>query len=206
MVWDVIPTAVTGDVVPAAWGNRVRDNSAYLKGRAGAVAIENAISASGTVSAPQFSTTGAGAAYSFSDRTDGTAWVWYAAGGYARLFSSALGDLLQVGYSTGAMNWLGTANDRDNGIPPTRLRRVTRMGMRGAGGGTHTLAYLSDGRVDYIHFPDGIDATSTLTFHYDGSGRIGTIWLRDGGTAGTGIAFVSFTYDGAGRVATIGEG
>ena len=205
MAWEVVPTAVTGDIVAAAWGNRVRDNSAYLKGRAGNVAIESSASFSGVVTAPGFSTTGA-APRSASTTAATAPGGSGAAGGYARLYSAALGDLLQVGYATGSMNWLGTANDRDTGIPPNRLRRVTRFGMRGAGGGTHTLAYLGDGRLDYIHFPDGLDATSTLTFHYDGLLRVQTIWLRDGGAAGTGLNWVGFTYNGSGQVATIAEG
>jgi len=32
---------VTGDIIPAAWGNRVRDNHDYEKGRAGAGPIRS---------------------------------------------------------------------------------------------------------------------------------------------------------------------
>lgn len=203
-------TAITGNIITAADGNRRRDNDEYFKGRAGLVSIENSVAVTGTVSAsagltgPTVGVSGAGAMLGFSDRSNpALGWAWYADAGLARLYSQAIGDILQFAHGTGNMNWT-VVNDPDSGIPPQRLRRVTRIGMLGAGGGTQSIAYNADGTVNWIHFPDGISAVSTLTFEYS-AGRVVAIRLRVGDASGTIINSVAFGYDGTGRVISIAQ-
>ena len=212
MAWAVVPTAVTGDIVPAAWGNRVRDNSAYLKGQAGSITLENSLTVSGTItstssiSAPGAIAAGPGAAAQITiyDRTTNNPWVLYGSGGLLRVYDGSTGaEPIQFVQGTAMMNW-SSVNDPDSGIPPTRLRRVTRVGMLGAGGGTQSINYNGDGTVDWIFFPDGISATSTITFEYSG-GRCVAVRLRIGGSTGTIINSIGFGYDGQGRVNAIGQ-
>jgi len=204
MAYGTLPLAVTGAIVPAAWGNQARDNDEYFKGNAGAVAISNATTFAGGISAPTVNAgPNASAMLSWQDRADNTIWAWYANAGTARLFSNAAGDVLSVAYATGGMTWT-SVNDRLTGIPPTRLRLETRMGMLGAGGGTAQTNYNADGTLEYIYFPDGINGASTLTFEYS-AGKVTAIRLRNGGGAGTILNSVVFTYDGSNRVATIAQ-
>lgn len=202
MAFDVVPTAVTGDIVPAAWGNRVRDNDAYLKGRAGGVSIENSLTATALFAPTLQAGPSASAQVTVLDRGDNTPWVLYAVSQAFRIYSGAVGDVLRFIYSTGQMQWT-QVNDPDEGIPPTRLRRVTRAGMLGAGGGTQSLAYNGDGTLFYIFYPDGINATSTITFEYSGGLCVG-IRLRIGGSGGTIINSVTFGYSG-GQVTSIAQ-
>lgn len=214
--WAVVSTAVTGDIVPAAWGNRVRDNEAYMKGQAGAVTIENALTVQGTLDVA----TGFGSVmrgrltYTAGGGTAGY-WLQHAAVNrffmglddgsedWWRIYGSGIGNILRVNNTNGAMDWVSTANDPDTGVPPTRLRRTARLGMLGAGGGTQVLAYNGDGTLNWITWPDGISAGQTVTFEYSG-GLVVAIRLRSGTATGTILNSVTFTYTG-GQVTGIAQ-
>lgn len=209
-------TAITGDFITAADGNRRRDNDEYFKGRAGVISLENSVAIAGGLA------TTAGASItgrqSLHNGADGAAGLWFThlgaqrvffglddgAEDWVRVYGVGAGNILRVNRTNGAMDWQDSANDRDVGIPPRRLRRVTRVGMLGAGGGTQSFNYNGDGTIDWIHFPDGINAVSTLTFEYS-AGKVVAIRLRDGGSTGTILNSVGFGYDGTGRVNAIGQ-
>lgn len=203
MAWGTIATAVTGDIVPAAYGNRIRDSVHYLKGQAGAVSIENSLTATALIAQTVTAGPGGAAQFSLYDRTTANVWVFYASGGLLRFYDGGTGlEPIQIAQGSTAMTW-SSVNDINSGIPPTRLRRVTRAGMLGAGGGTQSLAYNGDGTLLYIHYPDGINAVTTISFEYSG-GQVVAIRLRDGGLGGGVLNSVTFGYSG-GQVTSIAQ-
>lgn len=201
----VVPTAVTGDIVPAAWGNRVRDNSAYLKGQAGAVTIENALSATGAIStsAGIISTAGPANQFLWTDRTTSEQWVLYATGGYARLYTPALADLMLWHVN-------GTFSVRDHvanggagahtGLYPGWLSQSALTGFLRAG--QWTYAYNGDGTIaSQVMNAAGPLSGWALTYEYSG-GLVSAMRLRTGGAGGTIVQSIGYTYDGTGRIAT----
>jgi hypothetical protein len=208
MAYAVVPTAVTGDIVPAAYGNRLRDNLAYLKGQAGSIALENsvavsgAVSATGTISTPAIIQTGpgAGAAFQFADRANGTLlWAWYANAGVAYLFNSVLGNLFGLDYATG--NGSATAH---LGLYSNALSQSALTGFLRAG--TWTYAYNGDGTIaSQVMNAAGPLSGWAITYEYS-AGLVGAMRLRIGGAAGTIVQSINFTYDGSGRISTESHG
>ena len=95
--------------------------------------------------------------------------------------------------------------ERSRQRPPAGAATAGHAGRDARGrGGTQSLNYNADGTINWIHYPDGINAASTLTFEYVG-GLVSAIRLRDGGSGGTVLNSVTFGYDGAGRVSSIAQ-
>lgn len=204
MAWGTIATAVTGDIVPAAWGNRVRDSVHYLKGQAGSVAIENsvavtgALSATGTISTPGSIQTGPGGAgqFQWADRTTGQLWVWYATGGVAYLFNPTLSNFIGFDFATGNGGAAAHLGLYSNALSQSALTGFLRAG-------TWTYNYNGDGTIaSQVMSVSGPLAGWAITYTYDGSGRVSAQFLRIGGAGGTIVHSIGYAYDGSGRIST----
>lgn len=196
-------TAITGNFITAADGNRRRDNDEYFKGRAGAVAIENALTVSGTLAASSTISTptsvqagpGPGNQVVWHDRESSVIWLWYSSGNVARLYSAAIGDVFSINHATGAMS---IRDIIDNFIVPGRLHQTALTGFLRAG--TWSYGYNADGTIAYqVMNAAGPLNGCAITYEYSG-GRISAQRLRIGGTGGTVIASIAYGYDGSGRI------
>lgn len=198
MAWGTISTAVTGDIVPAAYGNRIRDSVHYLKGQAGEVNIENTMTVATSVSTNTFIATGPLGEVRMMDR-DGTDYLsWYASTDRLRAFwgGASSGDRFSIG-SDGS---LALVDMIDNAIQPGHLSRAALAGFLRAG--QWTYAYNGDGTIaSQVMNAAGPLTGGAITYEYTG-GLVAAVRLRTGGAAGTIIQNIVYTYDGTGRIAT----
>jgi hypothetical protein len=190
MAYGTLPLAVTGAIVPAAWGNQARDNDEYLKGRSGVpVVLEN--SASG----PGFVATGATAAVSWNDRTTSQGWTWYASGGSMRLYNNTAGDIFALDYTL--LNGAGAAH---LGLMPNVHSQSVLTGFLRAG--TWTYNYNGDSTIaSQVMSAAGPLNGWAITYEYS-SARVSAMRLRIGGAGGTIVQSIVFAYDGSSRIST----
>jgi hypothetical protein len=203
-------TAVTGNIITAADGNRRRDNDEYFKGNAGPIAIGASTTVTGSVVATGNThangiAVGVGGVQSgpgpsnqllFHDRTTNQAWVWYAHGGLARIYTPIGAEPIQIG-----VNGNITFSDViDLGMQPGRLSAAAQTGFQRYGG-TWTYGYNGDDTVAWASCSGGSLSGYALTYEYSG-GNVAAVRLRAGGIFGGIVASISYGYDGSGRVST----
>ena len=217
MAYTTPATAVVGAIVPASYGNVLRDNDEYLKGRAGPVAIENSVAVTGnvnpsgsvaaggnvtagnTMTATASVTSGPGPAsqLQWHDRTSNVPWLWWAAGNIARLYYGATGiEPIRVGVAGDIELAGGIVNQF---LRSERLHPMALFGFWGGVGGTvgTGIAYNGDGTVNYMHVSSGtINFNWAVTFEYSG-GLVVAMRLRAGGPGGAVQNSITFGYTGS---------
>jgi YD repeat-containing protein len=222
MAWTNPITVVTGDIIPASYGNTyVRDNTRYLKGMDGAVSIDSGMNVAGAldvngagdiqtdlivgrrVTVNAGNTTGEGIYLSDNgeivDNNDAESSAFFRFNGGIKISAGKGNDTVRFHFNSDGKMWR-MPDIIDNALFPGHMSGQVLTGFVRAG--TWTYAYNGDGTLaSQVMSGAGPLANVALTYEYSG-GVLQAIRFRLGGVGGAVVQSIVYTYDGSGRIST----